>query len=84
MCIISAVVVVILFRGPHFDDSWYFRVDIVVGEMEPGSEGALVQQGVLVELNLPAGVALVQAHRAVGKVNHFPQDQLWRWGEGEN
>lgn len=39
--------------------------------MKACSVGALVKQWVLVKLNLPAGIALVQAHCAVGKVYNF-------------
>lgn len=63
----------------HFDDGWDLGVDVVVAEVETGSEGAFVEQRVLVELDLAAGVPLVQAHGAVGKVDHFPEDQLWSW-----
>lgn len=49
--------------------------------MEACSEGAFVQQRVLVKLDLATSVALVQAHSAVGKVDHFPQDQLWSFKE---
>lgn len=56
----------------HFDDRRNLGVDVVVGEMEACSEGAFVQQRVLVKLDLPAGIALVQAHGAVSEVYHFP------------
>lgn len=64
------------------DDGRDLGVDVVVGEVQPRPEGALVQQRVLVELDLAAGVALVQAHGAVGEVDHLPQDQLWSFREG--
>lgn len=69
--------------GAHFDDRWDLRIDVVVCKMEACSEGALVQQRVLVKLDLAAGIALVQAHGAVGKVDHFPQDQLWSFTENK-
>lgn len=65
----------------HFNDRWNLGIDVVVGKMETCSEGAFVQQWVLVKLYLAAGIALVQAHCAVGKVDHFPQDQLWSFRE---
>ena len=67
---------------PHLDDSGDLGVDVVVGEVEARPEGALVEQRVLVELDLPTGVPLVQAHRAVREVDHLPQDQLGSWGGG--
>lgn len=60
------------FAVTYFNDRWDLRVDVVIGEMEACSVGALVQQWVLVELNLPAGIALVQAHCTVSEVDHFP------------
>ena len=63
-------------RSAHLDECRDLRVHVVIGEVEACPEGAFVQQGVLVELNLPAAVALVQAHRTVREVDHLPQDQL--------
>lgn len=40
--------------------------------MEACSEGAFVQQRVLVKLDLATSVPLVQAHGTVGKVDHLP------------
>lgn len=56
----------------HFDDRWDFGIDVVVGEMKACSEGALVQQRVLVKLDLATGIPLVQAHSTVRKVDHLP------------
>lgn len=60
------------FGAAYFNDRWDLRVDVVIGEMEACSVGTFVQQWVLVKLNLPAGIALVEAHCAVSKVDHFP------------
>lgn len=56
----------------HFDDGWDLGIDVVVGEMETGSEGAFVEQRVLVKLDFATGIPLVQAHGAVSKVDDFP------------
>ncbi len=56
----------------YFDDRWDLRIDVVVGEMKARSERAFVQQRVLVKLNLSTGIPLIQAHSAVGKVDHLP------------
>lgn len=40
--------------------------------MEACSEGAFVQERVLVKLNLAASIPFVQTHGAVGKVDQFP------------
>lgn len=63
---------VIRFGAAHFDDGWDFGIDVVVAKMQTCSEGTFVQQRVLVKLNLATCVPLVQAHSAVGKVDHFP------------
>lgn len=60
------------FGAAYFNDRWDLRVDVVIGEMEACPVGTFVQQWVLVKLNLPAGIALVQAHCTVSKVDHFP------------
>lgn len=65
------------FRSTHFNDRRDLSVDVVVGEMKACSEGALVQQWVLVKLYLSTGISLVQTHSTVCKVDDFPQDQLW-------
>lgn len=58
-------------EAAHFDDSRDLGADAVVREMEAGSEGAFIQQRILVKLDLPAGVPLIQAHSTVSKVYHF-------------
>lgn len=60
------------FGAAHFNDRWNLGIYVVVGKMEACSEGAFVQQWVLVKLDLATGIALVQAHGAVSKVYHFP------------
>lgn len=60
------------FGAAYFNNRWDLRVDVVISEMEACSVGTFVQQWVLVKLNLPTGIALVQAHCAVSKVDHFP------------
>lgn len=68
-----------MWKAAHFDDSRYLGVDVVVGEVQACSEGALVEQRVLVELNLPTRVPLVQTHRAVREINHLSQNQIRSW-----
>lgn len=60
------------FGAAHFDDRRDLGIDVVIGKMEACSERAFVQQWVLVKLNLATGIALVQAHGTVSKVDHFP------------
>lgn len=65
------------FGAAYFDHRWDLGIDVVVGKMETCSEGAFVQQRVLVKLDLATSVPLVQAHSTVSKVDHFPKDQFW-------
>lgn len=60
------------YGSAHFDNRWDLGIDVVVGKMKACSEGALVQQWILVKLDLATGIALVQAHGAVSKIDHFP------------
>lgn len=48
----------------------------MVGEVEASFERALVQQGILIKLNLPTSISLIQTNCAVCKIYHLPQDQL--------
>lgn len=75
--IMQVVEILLHFVSTHFDDRWDFGIDVVIGKMEAHPEGTFVQQWVLIKLNLATGIALVQTHSAVSKVDHFPQDQLW-------
>lgn len=61
----------------YFDDGWDFAVDVVVGEVEPGSKGALVEQWILIKLDFSTGIPFIQTHCAVRKIYHLPQIKLW-------
>ncbi len=52
--------------------------------MKTSSEGAFVEQRVLIKLDLPARIALIQTNGAVGEIDHLPQDQLRSYRERES
>lgn len=64
-------------KRSYFDDGRYFAIDVVVGKVESSSKGALVEQWVLIKLNFPTGIPLIQTHCAICKIYHLPQNKLW-------
>lgn len=60
----------------YFDDGWYSGIDVEISEVETGSEGALVKQRVLIELDLSTGIPLIQTHCAVLEIYDFSQHKL--------
>lgn len=68
----TVIELLLKYGASHFDYRWDLGIDVVVGKMETCSEGAFVQQRVLVKLDLATSIPLVQAHSTVSKVDHFP------------
>lgn len=48
----------------------------MVGEVEPGSKGALVEQWILINFYFSTAIPLIQAHCAVRKIDYFSQNKL--------